>query len=77
MHRRPSLFAFRPLEARPESARRLIERRMAAGLTQVDLARRSGLNQSIISRVESGQSGGSPSTLSRIDRALAEAEAQR
>jgi transcriptional regulator with XRE-family HTH domain len=50
---------------------RLRELRMAKGLTQVELAERSGLQQSLISYLEAGKAQGVKfDTLERLARAL-------
>lgn len=47
---------------------KLMQERNAAGLTQVDLARRSGIRQSNISRIEKGESVPTLATLSKLAR---------
>jgi ribosome-binding protein aMBF1 (putative translation factor) len=47
-------------------ARMVIARRMAAGLTQQQLAERVGTSHSVISRIESGQHATSVTTLARL-----------
>ena|SRR5947209_7211694 len=56
--------------ARVSLARKLIEARKAAGLSQQELARRAGLRQETISRLESGKHSPVVRTVERIDRAL-------
>ena len=52
-----------------ELARALIEARVAAGLTQVELAERMGTTQSVIARLESGRVQPTTATLQRLARA--------
>lgn len=52
--------------ARFEAARLVREARAAAGLTQRQLARRAGTAQSVVARVESGQTSPSSETLERL-----------
>lgn len=56
----------------PEFAliRSLIEKRLAAGLTQEGLAQRIGTRQSVISRLESGEANPSLGTLRKVAKAL-------
>jgi len=49
-------------------AREIITDRKAAGLTQEQLAKRAGIRQETLSRIESGKQTPSLSTLKRIDR---------
>ena len=58
--------------ARPEYelTRSLIAARMAAGMTQKDLAEKSGIRQSNISRIENGSCVPTLTTLRAIARAL-------
>jgi DNA-binding XRE family transcriptional regulator len=63
------------LEAlRVSLARRVIRDRHAAGLTQVELARRAGIAVETLNRMEKGRLTPSMATLAKIDRALAQAE---
>lgn len=57
--------------ARVSIARRLIEQRSAAGLTQQELAKLSGLRQETISRLESGKHSPTVRTIDRILAAIA------
>ena len=58
--------------ARPEYelTRSLIAARMAAGMTQKDLAEKSGIRQSNISRIENGSCVPTLTTLQALARAL-------
>jgi DNA-binding XRE family transcriptional regulator len=49
---------------------RLLERRLAAGMTQRELARVSGVGQAEISRIEGGQSNPTVQTLHALGRPL-------
>ena len=55
-------------------ARSLISRRPGAGLTQKDLARRSGVRLETICRIEGGKQKPVRETVLRLERALAAAE---
>jgi ribosome-binding protein aMBF1 (putative translation factor) len=52
-----------------ELSRALIEARMAAGLTQAELALRIGTTQSVIARLEAGRVQPTTATLQRLARA--------
>ncbi|RLE70234.1 MAG: transcriptional regulator, partial [Thermoprotei archaeon] len=54
------------------SPKYLRELRKAAGLSQAELARRAGVSQSLIARIESGDVNPRVSTLQRILKALEE-----
>ena len=56
--------------ARVSIARKIIEARRAAGLSQEQLARRAGVRQETISRLESGKHSPTIRTVDKIDRAL-------
>jgi DNA-binding XRE family transcriptional regulator len=56
--------------ARVSLARDVIRDRLAAGLTQQQLAELSGTRQETISRIESGKYSASHKLIERIDRAL-------
>ena len=56
--------------ARASIARSIVQERRAAGLSQEELARRAGLRQETISRIESGKHSPTVRTVERIDRAL-------
>ena len=56
-------------------ARQLIERRRQAGLSQAEVAKRAGIRQETVSRLESGKHAPTVRTVEKIDRVLAEAEA--
>jgi DNA-binding XRE family transcriptional regulator len=60
--------------ARASLARKLIRRRQAAGLTQVELARRAGIRPETLNRLEQGRHTPSIATVDKLDRALTEAE---
>ncbi|HVT89893.1 MAG TPA: helix-turn-helix transcriptional regulator [Tepidisphaeraceae bacterium] len=59
--------------ARTAIARRLIQDRRAARLTQQQLAALAGVRQETISRLESGKHTASVRTIDRIDRAIRKA----
>ncbi len=61
------LAAFR---AHVRLARQLLERRKELGLTQLDVAKRSGLPQSEVSRIESGAANPTAQTLAVLAKAL-------
>ncbi len=63
--RRPAL-AF----ARVSIARSIVEERRAAGLTQEELAKRTGLRQETICRLESGKHSPTVRTVAKIERVL-------
>ncbi|MDA1050111.1 MAG: helix-turn-helix transcriptional regulator [Planctomycetota bacterium] len=56
--------------ARVSIARKIIRDRAAAGLTQQELARRAGVRQETISRLESGKHSPTVRTVDKIDRVL-------
>jgi len=51
-------------------ARKLIQERESAGLSQSELARRAGLRAETINRLEKGRHSPDTATLAKIDRAL-------
>lgn len=57
-------------EAEFELRRKLIELRRAAGLTQQQLAEKTGLSQQMISRIETGESNSTVETLLKYLEAL-------
>ena len=59
--------------ARASLARKIIRDRVAAGLTQRELAKRAGISFEHLCRVESGKHIPSVPTIDKIDRALKEA----
>ena len=61
--------------ARVVLARKIIQRRRAASLTQQQLAERAGVRLATLDRIERGQRVPSPKTVEKIDRALAQAGA--
>lgn len=62
--------AYEAADATREAARALIRARHAAGLTQTELARRSGTAQAVISRIECGAVSPSLDTLTKIAKGL-------
>jgi DNA-binding XRE family transcriptional regulator len=56
--------------ARADIAREVVRRRIAAGMTQQELARRVGVRPETISRLEAGKHLPRNETMVRIDRAL-------
>ncbi len=58
-------------------ARRIIRERQALGLSQPELAKRAGVRQQTLSRLETGKHAPNVRTVDKIDRALKEAERQR
>lgn len=55
-------------------AQKLLRRRRAAGLSQVELARRAGVRAETINRIEKGKHSPSVETVERITKALEAAE---
>jgi ribosome-binding protein aMBF1 (putative translation factor) len=55
-------------------AREIVADLAAAGLTQQALAKRAGIRQETLSRIESGKHTPTLKTLKKIDRALGKAE---
>ena len=60
--------------ARASLARKIIRRRQATGLTQVELARRAGIRPETLNRLEQGRHTPTIATVEKLDRALREAE---
>jgi DNA-binding XRE family transcriptional regulator len=56
--------------ARVDIAREVVRRRIAAGMTQQELAKRVGIRAETISRLEAGKHLPRIETMERIDRAL-------
>ena len=56
-------------------ARQLIERRRQAGLSQAEVAKRAGICQETVSRLESGKHAPTVRTVEKIDRVLSDAGA--
>jgi HTH-type transcriptional regulator/antitoxin HipB len=56
-------------------ARDIIKHRRRIGLTQAELARRAGIRQETLCRIEQGGHSPSVRTVEKIDRAFREAEA--
>lgn len=59
--------------ARVSIARSIIQERLAVGLTQEALARRAGVRQETVSRLESGKHSPTYRTIQKIDRVLKQA----
>lgn len=59
---------------RASIARKLIRRRIAAGLSQQDLARRAGIRVETLNRLESGKHAPQRETIARIDKVLVASE---
>ena len=57
-------------------ARTIIRRRRAVGLTQVELARRAGVRQETLSRLEHGKHTASLPTIRKIEAALEATESE-
>ena len=57
-------------------ARKIIRRRRAAGLSQVELARRAGIRPETLNRLEQGRHSPSIATVDKLDRALSLAESE-
>lgn len=62
--------AYDALEPEYQLARQLIEARLAKNLTQEELAKKAGVNQATIARLESGMSNPTMATVSRVASAL-------
>ena len=60
--------------ARVSLARKIVRRRRAIGLTQVDLARRAGIRKESLCRIESGKVTPTLTSIEKITRALEKAE---
>jgi DNA-binding XRE family transcriptional regulator len=58
-------------------ARELVRRRRAAGLTQIELARRAAVRPETLNRIEQGKHAPSVPTIEKLDRELTKAEAKR
>ncbi len=56
--------------ARVSIARSIIRDRQAAGLSQQELARRAGVRQETVSRIESGKHSPTVRTVEKVDRVL-------
>lgn len=61
------------LAERPPRAADLYRRRIAAGLTQADLAAQTGIDRSLVNAYETGREAASPRQQARLDAALAAA----
>jgi DNA-binding XRE family transcriptional regulator len=55
-------------------ARKIIRRRRAAGITQVELAKRAGIRPETLNRLEQGKHTPTVETINKIDKALARIE---
>ena len=62
--------AYEAADATREAARALVRARQEAGLSQTELARRSGTAQAVISRIECGAVSPSLHTLTKIAKGL-------
>ena len=58
-------------------ARKIIRRRRALGLSQVELARRAAIRPETLNRLEQGKHSPSIATVDKLDRALGKAEAEQ
>ena len=58
------------LEPEYQLARGLIEARLAEGMTQIELARKAGVGQTVIARLESGTSNPTVATVSKVAKVL-------
>jgi DNA-binding XRE family transcriptional regulator len=58
-------------------ARKIIRRRRAVGLSQVELARMAGIRPETLNRLEQGKHSPSIATVDKLDRALAKAEIEQ
>jgi DNA-binding XRE family transcriptional regulator len=57
-------------------ARKIIRRRRAVGLSQVELARKAGIRAETLNRLEQGKHSPSILTIDKLDRALHRAESE-
>jgi DNA-binding XRE family transcriptional regulator len=55
-------------------ARKLVKRRWAVGLPQAELARRAGIRAETLNRIEKAKVTADTATITKIDRALRQAE---
>jgi DNA-binding XRE family transcriptional regulator len=62
---------------RASLARKIIRDRVAAGVTQQELARRAGIRVETLCRIETGKHTPSVPTVDKIDRALVRAERKK
>lgn len=62
--------AYDALEPEYKLAKSMIEARLAKKLTQEELARKAGVNQTTIARIESGTNNPTVATVSRVAAAL-------
>jgi predicted transcriptional regulator len=58
-------------------ARKIIRRRRAIGLSQVELARRAGIRAETLNRLEQGKHSPSIATVDKLDRAISRAESDQ
>ncbi len=63
---------YKELEPEYQLARTFIEARLAKGLTQVELARKAGVGQTVIARLESGTANPTFGTMSKVASVLGE-----
>jgi transcriptional regulator with XRE-family HTH domain len=56
--------------------RQIMRRRQAAGLSQVELAKRAGVRPETLNRIEKGKHTPSLGTITRVEQALTAAETQ-
>jgi ribosome-binding protein aMBF1 (putative translation factor) len=57
-----------------ETARRIIRERIRLGLSQAELARRSGIADAMLNRIEAGTQSPGPQSAAKIDAALKAAD---
>jgi ribosome-binding protein aMBF1 (putative translation factor) len=57
-------------------ARKIVRRRRAAGLSQVELAKRAGIRAETLNRLEQGKHTPTVETIDKIDRVLGKLEKQ-
>ena len=62
-----------PSNMRASLARKLIRDRVAAGLSQRELARRAGVRVETLCRIETGKHTPNVATIDKLDRALTQA----
>jgi DNA-binding XRE family transcriptional regulator len=58
-------------------AQKIIRRRRAVGLSQVELARRAEIRSETLNRLEQGKHSPSIATVDKLDRALSKAESEQ
>jgi len=57
-------------------ARKIIRRRRALGLSQVELARRAGIRAETLNRLEQGKHSPSIATVDKLERAFSQSESE-